>query len=315
MLHSDDPAIPHPNIVFKPVSDDYGLRLALVFGNQAEGGICPYARATRCHHCDIGAGEGIQFDTATNLKRLTWFKNYYAQSWQQVAHLVIYNSGSTLNPQELSPEICMAVMQFANTLPQLQLVSMDSREAFVDTHYIRQLAGVLGRGKSLRIILGIESADDQIRNMFLNKKMPKHQIEKAITRFYHAWSETDATVREQMASPGLSVNVVIGSPGTTADTVIADSLATVDYAIQLAAHDGLPLDINVHPYYPSQRGLQHFPKHGRIDPQLSAQVIAAIQAMIPPDKVNLFIGLQDESHDQEPAKRVDDLQFYQTIIG
>jgi hypothetical protein len=307
-----DPAVPASNIVFKPVYDDYGLRLALVFGNHADGGVCPYARAKRCHHCDIGRGEGVQFDTETNLRRLKWFKTHYAQYWYEVAHLVIYNSGSTLNPQELAPQICLEIMAFARDLPRLQVVSMDSREAFVNTEYIRQLAGILGPGRSLRIILGIESADEQIRNVFLNKKMPKRMIDKAMARFYHVWSETSANSRHKMATPGLSVNVVIGSPGTTAETVIADGLETARYAMQLAEQYDLPLDINLHPFYPSQRSVNHFPNHKRVSTHLVEQVIQAIKAILTSDKVKLFVGLQDEHHDQEPEKRADDLLFYQT---
>ncbi|MEZ5671775.1 MAG: hypothetical protein R3E08_05095 [Thiotrichaceae bacterium] len=76
-------------------------------------------------------------------------------------------------------------------------------------------------------------------------------IEKP-ARFCCTWlSETFAENREQMATPGLSINVVIGSPGTTPETVMTDGLETTRYAVKLAQQYDLPLDINLHPYYPS----------------------------------------------------------------
>ena len=95
-------AVPAAEHRFAAVRDVYGWRLALVFGNEAKDGICPYYRAGRCHHCDIGAGEGRAFDTASNAARLRWFEASYAERWPELAHLVVYNSGSTLNPAELS---------------------------------------------------------------------------------------------------------------------------------------------------------------------------------------------------------------------
>lgn len=309
-MQANDPAIPAADTLFKPVRDDYGVRLALVFGNQAEDGVCPYARAGRCHHCDIGFGEGVQFDTDTNLRRLDWFRRHYANDWNTLAHLVIYNSGSTLNPRELAPEVCRQIMAFARTLPQLRQVSMDSRESFVNTEYVRQLATDLGAGKRLSLILGIESADDRIRNEFLNKKMPKPMIEKALRRFRQAWDAAD----EDMASPGLSVNIVIGSPGTTPETVRQDALDTANYAIALAKQHGLPLDMNIHPYYTSQHSLEYFPLHQRVATHIVLDVVAELDKL-KATEVHFFVGLQDENHDQEPDKRSEDIQFYRAVIG
>jgi hypothetical protein len=301
-MNTHDIAIPQADTLFEPVYDDYGLRLALVFGNHAEDGVCPYARAQRCYHCDIGFGEGVQFDTASNLRRLAWFRQHYAAYWHELAHLVIYNSGSTLNPRELAPEVCQHIMAFARSLPRLRQVSMDSREGFVTTDAVRQLATALGAGKRLSLILGVESADDRIRNQFLNKKMPKSMIEKALQRFRLAWDGLTASQRETVATPGLSINIVIGSPGTDADTVQQDALNTAHYALDLAQRYDLALDLNIHPFYPSRHSLTHFPTTQRVSPDIVLEVVAALKTL-QSDKVHFFIGLQDENHDQEPQQR------------
>lgn len=51
-----EPGRPRAEGLFRPVHDRRGLRLAIVLGNQAPAGVCPYAAGGRCHHCDIGLG-------------------------------------------------------------------------------------------------------------------------------------------------------------------------------------------------------------------------------------------------------------------
>lgn len=308
-MNSKDPAIPDNNILFEPVDDHYGRRLALVFGNHAKDGVCPYARAKRCHHCDIGFGEGVQFDSAMNLRRLQWLQQYYDACWSEVAHLLIYNSGSTLNPRELSPEVCDHITSFASSLPKLRQLSMDSREAFVTTAYVRQLALTLGEGKRFGIIIGVESADARIRNHFLNKKMPVVAINNALIRFRQAWDDIEPEQRQRMADPALLINLVIGSPGTTDDTVVTDALNTAHYAINLAKEYDLPLDLNIHPYYPSSHSLQHFPDHPRASSQTVLKVLTELNKL-KSEHVQFFVGLQDENHDQEPQLRQNDVQEY-----
>ena len=63
-------------------------------------GICPYYAGSCAYHCDIGAGEGAAFDLATNRRRLAWFARLLSSdSSIRSSHLVIYNSGSVLNPR------------------------------------------------------------------------------------------------------------------------------------------------------------------------------------------------------------------------
>src|SRR5271165_5443393 len=80
-------AVPRAESLFEPVRDRYGWRLALVFGNHATGGFCPYYGREQCFHCDIGAGEGTAFDLPTNRERLAWFQEYYRPHLASISHL------------------------------------------------------------------------------------------------------------------------------------------------------------------------------------------------------------------------------------
>jgi hypothetical protein len=309
----NDPAIPPANVLFPLTYDVRGLRLAIVLGNQAIGGTCPFAKARLCHHCDIGLGEGVRFSTELNLRRVEWLKNYYASVFPELSHLIIYNSGSTLNPVELSPEVIESLLSYVRTLPNLKVVSMDSRESFVTSSRVVQIASQLGLGRELRIILGVESADDKIRNGILEKRMSKRAIEFAVRAIASAREKLNGGQMTDIASSGLSINVIIGGPGTSVATAIKDAVETCCYSVELAENYGLRVDLNLHPYYPSQRAMSRFPDHPRASLMLLCEAIYAIVERIK-NRAVLFVGLQDEGHDQQQARRKAELVIFTEAI-
>jgi len=298
-----DPAIPAPELLFPLVEDRHGPRQALVFGNEAPGGECPFYKARLCHHCDIGRGEGARFDAALNRRRLAWFRARYEALWPRVAHLVVYDSGSVLNPAELSPAVLDEVVAFARGLPSLRALSLDTREGYVQRSRLVALARALGAPRRIAPILGLESADDAIRDGLLEKRMGRAAIERAA-------AEIGAAAREAAGDPtaariALSVNVVVGGPGAAGERAASDARETARYALDLARGAGVPLELNLHPYYPSARGAARFPDHPR--PTL-AEVLDAARAVLaeigaPDPTATVFLGLHDEGHDRRPDER------------
>ena len=69
--------------------------------------------------------------------------------------------------------------------------------------------------------------------------------------------------------------------------------------------DGVPVNFSLHPYYPSRIGREHFPVHPCADLGAALEAAARIREVIRQSgrASMLFIGLPDESHDQEPAAR------------
>jgi hypothetical protein len=298
-------AAPPPAIVFTPVEDRYGARLALVFGNQAPGGVCPYYAAACCHHCDIGAGEGARFDHTTNVRRLAWFREHYAGVRNQVAHLVVYNSGSVLNPREMPTEVLDAILFFARSIPALRVVSLDSREPFITSKTLLRIAETLGFGRSVRPIIGLETANDQIRDELLQKQMPRRSVLRAFEAVgtVAAWLGADRV--------GLDVNIVVAGPGTTPGRAVADALETARFAFEAGREHGVSVDLNLHPYYPGARGRARFPDHPRCPLPVLARTVAALcelRAELTPSAA-LFIGWEDEGHDLEPDRRAMELDL------
>lgn len=280
------------DLLFRVVRDTYGPRLALVFGNHAGGGVCPYYAATLCHHCDIGRGEGRTFDVAANLRRLNWYQSHFATELPEVAHLVIYNSGSVLNPVEMPFEVLREVLAMARGIASVKQVSLDSRESYVTASRLVPIAEQLRSDQRVRVILGIESADERIRNELLQKRMPTPRIQ-------HAFAEIASA--DQMVGFdrfGADVNVLVGGPGTTEATAARDAANTVSFSL---ANCCLPVDFNLHPYYRSDRGLERFPSQPRCSLRVLIEALSAVMDVIArrEQSPRIFIGLNDEGHDSE----------------
>ncbi len=298
------PEAPPAASLFEPVRDRFGLRLALVLGNHAPGGLCPYYAAALCHHCDIGAGEGRAFAADDNRRRLAFFRERYAAVLPEVAHLVLYNSGSVLSPRELPPDLLDWALAWARAAsPRLRAVSLDSREPYITRDAVLRVARALGPGIEARPILGLETADDRLRDGLLEKRMPLPAVRRAFA------AAGEAARRLGPERVGLDVNVVVAGPGTAPATAVPDAVATARFALAEGRAAGVPVDLNLHPYYPSARGLARFPAHPRCPPALAAAAAGAIAALrdaLAPG-AGVFLGWQDEGHDREPERRAEEL--------
>jgi hypothetical protein len=301
---------PPSESIFQPVQDVYGWRLALVFGNHAPGGQCPYYVASKCHHCDIGAGDGIEFDSSLNRRRLEWFCEYYTDVLPNVNHMVFYNSGSVFSRTEMPAELLDELTDFARSLPAIKVLSLDSREAFISEAAVARVANRFGSGGIVRPILGLETADDRLRNEVLEKKMPRTAVLRAF--------EAVGSVARQIGvgRVGMDVNVLVGGPGTDRATAVGDAVETARFALQSGQQVGISVDLNIHPYYPSQRGLLKFPQHPRCPHEV---VVAAISEIVNlKNSLNsdgtIFVGWQDEGHDKQPERRATELDRTVTAL-
>ncbi len=195
------------------------------------------------------------------------------------------------------------ILGFARSLAAVRIVSVDSREAYIRTESLVRMVSVLGRGIMLRPILGIETADDRLRNDVLQKAMPRVAIE----RVYGDLSALGFELGPGRI--GLDVNIVIAGPGTSAGTAVEDAAATAQYALASGVRQRINVDLNPHPYYRGDRGASRFPDYPRCSLGTAVRAVSAIAALVrlmAADNL-LYIGSQDEGHDQERRERDRDL--------
>ena len=297
-------AIPEKSTLFNSVIDGYGRRLALVFGNEFPNGRCPFHQS-QCNHCDIGAGEGIQFNYKLNRERLSFFQDYYAKVLPDIVHLVIYNSGSTLNKLEMSPETLFCIAKYAASLERCKIVSWDSRESYIKHKNLERIINNLRQDQQTKIILGIESQADEIRMVNLKKLMSKEAIEQSF-----------AIASAYGSRVGMEFNIVFQPPEIIGQSAVEEAAKTVEYGLTLSEKYQVPIDFNFHPYYPSGKSQAMFPLHPRAKLEDAIQALLLMKQAISQyhSSAKIFIGWQDEDHDREQNKRVVELQKYLDIF-
>lgn len=299
-----DFAIPPAGSLFSPMDGPRGKRLALVFGNEAPGGRCPFHTA-QCAHCDLGAGEGIRFTTDINVRRLRFFSTHYAEILPTIEHLVIYNSGSTLNPVELSPATLQEILSFVAALPCCRRVSFDTREDFVTSDRIALLAEGLRHDQCFGLTLGVETQSDHIRMQLLGKSMSREEV-STVFQLLSAFSPRSR----------VEMNVVFQPPGLTGQAAVDDALATIRFGLEQMDRSGVPVDFNFHPYYPSWKGTREFPNHPRANLQDTIRALILVHRAIRQHGGDsaIFVGWNDEGHDLQPASKSRELNLYQPSI-
>ena len=298
---NDNPAIPNADLLFKPTMDAYGTRLALVFGNEYKEGKCPFVNQCGTTYCDIGQGEGTQFTPEKNRERLDFFRNQYSEILQGVEHLVLYNSGSVLNRNEFSQETLGDILEYFSSLQECKVISLDSREMYITNDTLDYIVNQLRQDQQPRVIIGIETQNDQVRIRKLKKIMTKEAIKRAF-QLIGAYNQ----------KVGVDINILFQPPGLMGEDAIEEAVKTAELGLDLAQEYNVPIDINFHAYYPSESGKKLFPNHPRASIKDELKAIRRIRQLIFERNSNsqLFLGGQDEVHDQEQSlRKIEDTKF------
>lgn len=93
--------------------------------------------------------------------------------------LVIYNGGSFLSDNEIPLQTQLNILHFVKEHETLQKIMVESRAEFATAEKIVQYKAAIGN-KTLEIAFGLESANDEVRNLCLKKGMSKQTFEKAV---------------------------------------------------------------------------------------------------------------------------------------
>ena len=229
-----------------------------------------------------------------NKDRLNFFKKLYDNVLQNVNHLIIYNSGSTLNRAEMSRATLEIIARFASALKKCKIVSFDSREIYVTIDSLDYVVARLREDQQVRVILGVESQSDEVRIGKLNKVMKKERIERAF--------EVAGKFNGRL---GIGVNILFQPPELVGEKAITEALETLRYGLGLGEKYGVPVDFNFHLYYPSRKGKAIYPNHPRANMEDSAEAIRRMKTEIETrgSEAKIFIGWRDEGHDQQQELR------------
>jgi len=142
--------------------------------------------------------------------------------WGRYPILCLYNSGSLLNPAEVPDEALEPICRAVANVPGLRRVVMESRGEYATADRIRLVRGWLG-DKEVEIALGLESADEEVRNLGLNKGFS-----------LDAWKRWAEVVREHAR---LRVYLFHQPPWLTEREALDDTLAGIRLAVEAGARE------------------------------------------------------------------------------
>jgi hypothetical protein len=187
----------------------------------------------------------------------------------------------------------------------LRVVSLEARERAITKSAVLRVVKTAGAGRTVRLVLGLETADDCRRNELLAKALPRAGVARAAEAVRLA---NGALGRRRV---GLTFNILLGGPGTTARNILDDALATARFALETGRKADVSVDLNLHPYYRSARGARYFPRHPACPPRTVPRAASALAALAATAALPcvLFIGTNDEGHDQGPSDEGPSLHF------
>jgi len=94
--------------------------------------------------------------------------------------LAVFNGGSFFVDSELPPDFRTALLEDAASRPGVRQIMVKSRPEYISADALDEAEPVLAAEKHFMVGIGVESADDRVRNKLLAKGMKRAEIERAI---------------------------------------------------------------------------------------------------------------------------------------
>lgn len=104
--------------------------------------------------------------------------------------LCIYNGGSVLNPGEFPELVLQKICKMVSMMASIKKLVIETRPEFVDPTRLQLITSLLREDQRLVAAIGVETIDDNIRRLCINKGfdiqdlMERIQIDEADFRFY-----------------------------------------------------------------------------------------------------------------------------------
>ena len=143
-----------------------------------------------------------------------------------VGEIDILTLGSFFNDSEVELSTRLAIMERLAKIKQVLRVSIESRAEYVTVEKIKEIKQALGNDKILEFGIGLESADDYLRNKVIKKGLTKK-----------AFEQTVAKVKESGAN--LLTYLLIKPPHISEQEAINDAVKSAAYIFEVAKKYGV----------------------------------------------------------------------------
>jgi archaeosine synthase beta-subunit len=200
-------------------------------------------------------------------------------------HVDLYASGSYLNPDEVPEEAQQALLARAAAEPSVTRLTVETRPEYATRERVERLRRAAG-GKLLEVAIGLETADDRLRDERVHKGF--------------AWADF-ARAAEALAAAGASLlaYVLLKPLDTPEAEALEDAVRSAGRVFGLGAALGLPTRVALEPCFvaPGTKLSREF-EAGRYRPPWLWSAVEVVERVAPLGEVH--VGLSDEG--LEPAR-------------
>ena len=207
---------------------------------------------------------------------------YTQKQLDQLAKVSIYTASSSLDQECLPTRSLMYLALRICDLPQLRMVSLETRPEYVEDWELKALRHVLGERITLEIGIGYETHDPDLRNRVLGKGLTV----EALHRLLQLVAANGASLKAYlMLKPHYSLSEEAG---------VSEAMNGVNELAQLGKQYGVPVAVHLNPTYIARgcRLAGELVAHHFAPPEL-ASVIAVGRAARGLG-LNIYAGLDDE---------------------
>lgn len=240
---------------------------------------CEYAAKNHggCTVCGFANHALPDITDADILAQLAWALEEV--SLAGVDEIDLLTLGSFLNENEISGRARADLLGMIAQLDGIRRVSFESRSEYVSVAKLEECQRILG-GRIVEFGIGLESADDRVRNHVIRKGLSRDSFER---------------VAAALAQAGLDllVYLLIKPPHLSEDEAISDAAASVDYVSRVAARHDLRARMALEPVFVAPNTeLERIFLRGEYR---LVNLWSVVEVILRTHRMgNLFVGLSDE---------------------
>jgi radical SAM enzyme (TIGR01210 family) len=174
-----------------------------------------------CLHCGLFSDGIISPETDQEQVISAFAGDLNRHDFSRSPVLCIYVPGSFLDDQEIDPETRRAIFSLVAQQTKIKKIIFESLPQFITEHRINELKSVLA-DKEIEIAVGLDSSDDQIRDLCINKNFTLRTFEQSCALL-------------QRQEIRFSAFALLKPPFLTEQESIADTVRTAQYAFDKGA--------------------------------------------------------------------------------
>lgn len=191
----------------------------------------------RCSFCGLYCRSSPHPVSAEDIRRqVDWLFSQYDGEMGTFNQLSVGNEGSILDEKRFPPDAFTHLIQRANEVKSLKVLSLETRAEYVTE---RKMKAILksSAAEKVDVTIGFETLDDRLRNGILKKHMHRKHFEEIIVLLGKLKVRLTSYV---MLKPG---------PTMTEEEGIQEALATIRYLARKCHKAGTELVIYLNPTY------------------------------------------------------------------